>query len=253
MSVKLFAFTCGRVTVPADSFLMGEEGTLTVPIPAYLIDHPDGKVLFDTGLNLALRQHKDELLGPLAATQDLDFPEGADIVSQLKAFGVDTASIRYVVNSHLHYDHCGGNRHFPRATVVLQHREWKAAQNPRTWAAGIYVPADFDHGQEIMEIEGEHDLYGDGALVVFPTYGHTPGHQSLRVRLASGDVVLAADCCYLKRTLDMLHMPRSVYKLEQAKETIMKLRTLQSDGARIFFGHDPEFWNTVPKAPEFIS
>jgi N-acyl homoserine lactone hydrolase len=253
MSVRIFAFTCGEVTVPADSFLAGEQGEFTVPIPAYLIDHPQGKVLFDTGLNLALRQHKDELLGPLALTQDLDFPEGADIVSRLKTIGVDTSAIRYVINSHLHYDHCGGNRHFPRATVVLQRREWKAAQNPKLWSLGVYVPADWDHKQEVMELEGEHDLYGDGSLVVFPTYGHTPGHQSLRAKLDSGTVVLAGDCCYLKHTLDTLHMPAAAYKMDQAKESVLRLRALQSEGARIFFGHDPEFWKMIPKAPVVIS
>ena len=253
MSVRLYALTCGEVTVPADSFLAGEKGKLKVAIPAYLIDHPEGKVLFDTGLNLAMRQHKEELLGPLAATQELDFPNGSDIVSRLTAMAIETSAIRYVINSHLHYDHCGGNQHFPRATVVLQRREWKAAQNPKTWAAGIYVPADFRHDQEIMEIEGEHDLYGDGLLVLFPTYGHTPGHQSLRVRLPSGDVVLAGDCCYLKRTLDRLHMPAGAYKMEQARASVMWLREMQASGARIFFGHDPEFWETVPQAPQVIT
>jgi glyoxylase-like metal-dependent hydrolase (beta-lactamase superfamily II) len=253
MSVRIYAFTCGDVTVPADSFLAGEQGKLKVPIPAYLIDHPEGKVLFDTGLNLAIRQHKEELLGPLAATHEIEFPEGADIVSRLAAMEIETFAIRYIINSHLHYDHCGGNQHFRNATVVLQRREWKAAQNPKTWAAGIYVPADFDHGQEIMQIEGEHDLYGDGLLVLFPTYGHTPGHQSLLVKLATGDVVLAGDCCYLKRTLDQLHMPAGAYKMDQARASVMWLREMQAQGARIFFGHDPEFWKTVPKAPTAIS
>jgi len=241
VSLKLFAFTSGNVTVPAESFLSGETGKLTVPIPAYMIDHPQGKVLFDTGLNLAIRQDKEKLLGPLAATQDISFPEGEDIVSHLKRLGVEPSSIRYVINSHLHYDHCGGNQHFPLATVILQRREWKAAQNQKLWAAGIYVPADWDHGQDVMEIEGEHDLYGDGKLVLFPTYGHTPGHQSLRVRLESGDVVLAADCCYLKRTLEHLHMPSGAYKMDQARSSVMWLREMQASGARIFFGHDPEF------------
>ena len=64
-----------------------------------------------------------------------------------------------------------------------------------------------------------------------------------------GTVVLAADCCYLKQTLDTLHLPRSRYKADQMLESLSLLRRMQSDGARIFFGHDSEFWKTVPQAP----
>jgi glyoxylase-like metal-dependent hydrolase (beta-lactamase superfamily II) len=119
--------------------------------------------------------------------------------------------------------------------------------------AGVYNPLEFEHMASVMHLTGEQDLFGDGALVVFPTPGHTPGHQSMRVRLASGDVVLAADCCYLKRTLDALHLPKFSYNAEQMKESLFLLRRMQADGARIFFGHDPEFWKTVPQAPERVS
>ena len=65
---------------------------------------------------------------------------------------------------------------------------------------------DFDTGQTFVQISGEHDLFGDSTVTVFPTLGHTPGHQSMRIRLASGHVVLAGDCCYLKRSLDLLRV-----------------------------------------------
>jgi N-acyl homoserine lactone hydrolase len=249
MSVQLFAFTCGAVTSPRDAFLEGESGQITVPVPAYLIVHPQGKVLFDTGLNLAVRQEKERLLGPLAASQDIDFPDGADIASHLARLGVAPADIRYVVNSHLHYDHCGGNGFFPNATLIVHAKEWRAAHKKVTQDAGIYNPLDFAHMTTMHELDGELDLFGDGSVVVFPTPGHTPGHQSLRLKRENGDIVLAADCCYLKQTLDTMHLPASRYNAAQMTESLLLLRRMQAGGARIFFGHDAEFWKTVPQAP----
>ncbi len=218
-------------------------------MPAYLIAHDQGKVLFDTGLNIELRQRQAQMLGPSAKDWQIDFPQGADIASQLARLGLTPSDIRYVVNSHLHYDHCGGNGFFPNATLVVHAKEWRAAQRPAMQAAGVYNPLDFAHMQSTREIEGELDLFGDDSVVVFPTPGHTPGHQSLRVRTASGTIVLAADCCYLRRTLEALHLPASLYKRDQMLESLALLRRMQSDGARIFYGHDPEFWETVPQAP----
>ena len=249
MTLQLFAFTCGNVSSDAERFLAGESGRLTVPVPAYLIVHDQGKVLFDTGLNLAIRQEKARLLGPDAEAWDIDFPQGADIASQLARLGIAPGDVRYVVNSHLHFDHCGGNAHFPKATLVVHAKEWRAAHRANTQAAGIYQPDDFDHMTSVREVDGELDLFGDGSVVVFPTPGHTPGHQSMRLNLPSGTIVLAADCCYLKQTLDTLHLPRSVYNRDQMLESLAVLRQLRADGARIFFGHDPAFWKTVPQAP----
>ena len=252
MSVELFAFTCGKVTGARAGFLEGESGKLTVPVPAYLVVHDQGKLLFDTGLNIGLRQDKAFLLGASDKDWEIDFPDGVEIAAQLARLRLVPADIRYVVNSHLHYDHCGGNALFPNATLIVHAKEWRAAQRPNTQAAGIYNPLDFDHMAARHEIESELDVFGDGSVVVFPTPGHTPGHQSLRVELDTGTVVLAADCCYLKRTLDTLHLPRSVYNRDQMLASLGQLRALQSGGARIFFGHDPEFWKSVPQAPEPI-
>jgi glyoxylase-like metal-dependent hydrolase (beta-lactamase superfamily II) len=252
MTVQLYAFTCGTVTSDRERFLDGESGKITVPVPAYLIVHPQGKVLFDTGLNIAVRQEKERLLGPLAESQEIDFPAGADIVSHLSRLGVAPGEIRFVVNSHLHYDHCGGNAFFPNATMVIHAKEWRASHMKVMQDAGVYNPVDFEHMASVMHLTCEQDLFGDGTAVVFPTPGHTPGHQSMRVKLASADIVLAADCCYLKQTLDAMHLPKFSYNVAQMKESLSLLRRLQADGARIFFGHDPEFWKTVPQAPAAI-
>jgi glyoxylase-like metal-dependent hydrolase (beta-lactamase superfamily II) len=247
--IRLFALDCGRVTGASSGFLAGESGTLTVPVPAYLIVHPQGAVVFDTGLNPGLRTGKAALLGALDKDWEIDFPKGAEIDAQLALAGVKPSAIRYVVNSHLHYDHCGGNAFFPDATLIVHAKEWRAAHRPNIQAAGIYNPRDFEHMARVREIDGAFDIFGDGAVIVFPTPGHTPGHQSLKITTEAGTIVLAADCCYLKRTLDTLHLPAAMYNREMMLESLHRLRELQAGGARIFYGHDPEFWNGVPKAP----
>ena len=91
-------------------------------------------------------------------------------------------------------------------------------------------------------------MFGDGSVVCLPTHGHT-GHQSLRLRLDSGEVVLAADACYFCQTLRERRLPRNMYDREAMLASLDRLEALERGGARIFFCHDPEFWKTVPKAP----
>src|SRR6266403_3771844 len=109
---------------------------------------------------------------------------------------------------------------------------------------------DYDLGHDVQLLDGEHDLFGDGRVVCVPTYGHTPGHQSLRVRLDDGStIVLAGDACYLRRTLEHFHLPRYVYDREAMLTVLRRFREWQGAGARILFGHDAEIWATIPQAP----
>ena len=79
------------------------------------------------------------------------------------------------------------------------------------------------------------------------------GHQSLRLRLDRGEIVLAADACYFCRTLRERRLPRYVHNRDAMLASLDRLEALERGGARIFFGHDPEFWQTVPQAPATIS
>ena len=80
-------------------------------------------------------------------------------------------------------------------------------------------------------------------------HGHTPGHQSLRVRPPAGDVVLTADACYLRRTLEELRLPTVVHDREAMLVSLRRLRALRDGGARLICGHDPECRASVPQAP----
>ena len=134
--------------------------------------------------------------------------------------------------------------------IVVQQREWEAGHDADLVAANAYSPRDYDHGHERLLVDGEHDLFGDGRVVCLPTYGHTPGHQSLRVRLDDGrQVVLTSDACYLRRTLERLHLPMVVHDREAMLASLGRLRALHDAGVRLVFGHDPEDWAGVPQAP----
>ncbi len=112
-----------------------------------------------------------------------------------------------MINSHLHFDHVGGNQDLPNAKLVVQRLEWEAAANPELIEKNGYNRKDFDLGHKLQLADGEHDLFGDGSVTLIPSYGHTAGHQSLRVRLDSGEVVMTADSCYMRKALEEMVLP----------------------------------------------
>jgi N-acyl homoserine lactone hydrolase len=254
MSVTLYAMTCGHVTGSFGRLMEGGEGDITVPVPCYLIEHPKGTALFDTGMHPELQRDVAGRAGArIAQLFRVHYSAGEEVSARLEALDRDPARIDLVVNSHLHFDHVGGNECIPNATVVVQRREWEAGMDPEIAAARGFNRRDYDLGHKVKTVEGEHDLFGDGSVVLLPTYGHTPGHQSLKVRLATGDVVLAADSCYFCRTLRERRLPAVVHDREEMLRSLDRLAGLEAGGARIFFGHDPEFWKSVPQAPAAIA
>jgi len=249
MSVQLHAFTCGFLTIPRAFMLDGEDGLIKVPVPSYLISHSKGRVLFDTGLHAATLDSPAAHVGEmLARYHEFDFQPGEEIAARLADFGVDPASIDIVINSHLHFDHCGGNAQLPNADILIQRRELEHARMVESTRG--YLLGDWDTGQKIRAVDGEHDIFGDGTVVCLPTYGHTPGHQSLRVRTElGGEFVLCGDACYLRDSLEQMRLPGIIADKEAALAVFHRLREMQARGVRIMYGHDPDFWTTVPQAP----
>jgi N-acyl homoserine lactone hydrolase len=253
MGVKLYAMTCGHITGKLGYLIEGGEGEARLPIPAYLIEHPKGMALFDTGM------HPDCQRDPIARLgeriKDLfrfHYTPGEEISARLAALGRDPARIDLIINSHLHFDHVGGNAQIPNATVIVQRREWAAGMDPDLAARRGFNRRDFDLGHKLRQVDGEHDVFGDGSVVCLPTHGHTPGHQSLRLRLDGGEVVLAADACYFCQTLRERRLPKNVHDRAEMLASLERLAALEAGGARIFFGHDDAFWQSVPQAPVAI-
>jgi glyoxylase-like metal-dependent hydrolase (beta-lactamase superfamily II) len=251
MSVKLYALTCGSLNGPFDAMMEGGEGRIDLPVPSFLIEHPKGRALYDTGMHPELRTNaRGRLSERLNSLFDFSgFGPDDDIRCKLEGIDRDPARIDLIIVSHLHFDHVGGNALVPNATLIVQRREWQAGMAPDSEATFGFYKADYDQGHKVRQIEGEYDVFGDGSVVCIPTWGHTPGHQSLRVRTERGDVVLTGDACYFCRTLQERRLPMRVFDRPLMMASLDRLEALQRNGARLVFGHDPEFWRSIPQAP----
>ena len=227
--------------MPVSFFLRGEEGQVKAPVTAYLIDHPKGLVLFDTGLG---GRFERPVGAPLESFIDLEAGDTMD--ARIRALGVDPAEVRFIIVSHLHTDHAGGNAYFPNAEVIVQKSERDFAHAEADGM--LYNIDEFETGQPMRLISGEFDVFGDGTILVFPSPGHTPGHQSARVRTDGGDIVLCGDCCSYRRTLEEFHMPDHCHNADQFLATLKLLVGMEKTGARVFPSHDPAFWDTIPKS-----
>ena len=147
--------------------------------------------------------------------------------------------------THLHFDHVGGLLELPNARVVVQAAEWAARNDDLLVSSGAYNPADIDHGHDRFEVDGDHDVFGDGTVTCLLTDGHTAGHQSVRVRTERGTFVICGDCCYLRRTLLEEHLPSFGVDRECQLAAVRRMARERADGAALIYGHDPEQWDTI--------
>lgn len=259
--MKLYFFQCGTLKSQKQLFTMGRGlgEPFEVPVPFFLIDHPKGKVLYDTGNALQVAQDKVRHWGEsVVAAYNPIMTEDDFVVNQLLIMGVQPEEITHVVLSHLHLDHAGGTGAFPNAEYIVQRSELHYAYVPDFFQAGAYIRADFDKPQlKWLLLEGEHDegfdLFGDGTLRILFTPGHTPGHQSLLVNLPEwGPTLLTGDSIYTQEILDEDVLPGLVYSPSDAVRSIRKMRFLhRNHNIRIITGHDPDNWPSFQLAPKY--
>ncbi len=241
-------FSTGTMTSALGGFLEGEAGELTYPVPIFLIEHPTGLVAIDSGLHPDLAASSNRL-GVLDGPFRVQLPaDGTGTVGPvLEKAGFDPEQVAHVILTHLHFDHVGGLVELPNARLVVQTAEWAARDDELAISSGAYNPDDLDHDHERSEIDGDHDLFGDGSVTCLLTDGHTAGHQSVRVRTENGTFVICGDCCYLRKTLVDEHLPPFGVDRTRQLVAVRRMAQEQSDGATLIFGHDPEQWETIAR------
>ncbi len=239
--VRVTPLECGWLTADTATMLTGGEGRMRMPVGAFLIEHPQGNVVFDTGMHPELERDTSRLrsTGPLF---DVELTSAWTLTGQLDAAGVAPADVAIAVVSHLHFDHCGGLGQLPAARVLVQEAEWRAAFHERLVEFGVYNPRDFDLGHDRDLLDGEHDVFGDGRLRLLPTAGHTAGHQSL---LVDGTTLLVGDACYCQQALDRDALPAFSVDPGRQRDVFVWLRDQQAHGTRLVYSHDPDQWATL--------
>jgi N-acyl homoserine lactone hydrolase len=241
--MRLFGCVCGQFhSTAAGMGMRGGDERVTAPVPFYVIEHPDGVALFDCGLHAAVGDADDPYRQALQS-QGLDVTFGPEdtVASHLQRLDIDPGRVRYIVLSHLHFDHAGGLHQVPNATLVVQKAEWAAGFEPEI-AARYFLPRRYyDLGHEVRLVDGEHDLFGDGAVTCVPSPGHTPGHQSLRVRSAQGDHILVSDACYNSQVVETRDFP-AFSDHAAMNRSLDRLLAMREAETVMVFGHDPGQW-----------
>ena len=254
--VKVFWTTSGKFgpfpitglipTVPKE-----KQRDITIPVSMWVIDHPKGVVVFDTGNNVAISDSADNCK-KYWAPGNCDFLKPsqtrADVIdAQLKTLGYDVAKVKVVVSSHSHLDHIGNIEQFPNAIHVIQKKELYQAWFPEKFQGrttpGTFVMADIDNAREFnyVELEGDYDLFGDGSVMILSTPGHTLGHQSMKVKTGSGQtIIMSQDAIWMQENVDGYPAGLNYSVLDYTK-SLNRLKNMRDlEGATLFYAHDQD-------------
>jgi glyoxylase-like metal-dependent hydrolase (beta-lactamase superfamily II) len=213
--------------------------TIRFPIPAYLIETETERILIDTGLNPAAVDDPGAYYGRPDVFAHCTLEQEQSVAEQL-----DLDTLTRVVLTHLHWDHVGGLGLIPTAVpAVIQRTEWQAGHDDAAVRRNFFLTRDYARdGREMILLDGDHDLLGDGSIELLLTPGHTPGHQSVHI----GDLVLGVDVTHFASGLDDHRFPVFADDHEQQGRSADRLRAMRDAGLNVVPGHDPEILHPGP-------
>jgi glyoxylase-like metal-dependent hydrolase (beta-lactamase superfamily II) len=233
--MKVEMFNVGWVCSSAAVWRQGEdpETRIRFPVPAYLIETETERILVDTGLDpAAIADPAAYYERPEAGIFELELER--DIGEQ-----VDLSTLTRVVITHLHFDHVGAlNLLSASVPIVIQRREWEAGHDADAIQRNFFYPRSYaGDDREIVLVDGDHDLLGDGSIELLLTPGHTPGHQSVRI---GERLVIGGDVAHFATTLDDRRFPAFADDFEAQGESADRLCALRDRGVIVLPGHDPD-------------
>lgn len=250
-TVKLYIFDCGTLKSGNPDVLLARGVTTTdMSVTAYLVVHPRGTLLWDTGVI------PDDLIQP-GGTTEARATVHKTLRGQLAEIGYRPSDITYLALSHNHYDHSANANSFAGSTWLVQKAERAAMfpdtppQNPSNSAARFSALKN----SKTVLLDGDYDVFGDGSVVIVATPGHTPGHQSLLVNLSkTGPVVLSGDLYHYpaERTLKDFTPFAALGNPERETASKAKMEALLKEKkATLWIQHDIIAYSQLKKSPAF--
>lgn len=253
-TTKLYVFDCGEIIVKDISlFSPGVDVGVTKKLTnsCYLIVHPKGNLLWDTGLSdeLALKE------GGVSVGEGMFHLRVQNtLASQLKKINLTPNDIDYVALSHLHFDHTGNLNLFRNAQVLIQKEEYQAAFSSQAKELH-FDPSSYSKikKNQFKEIKGSYDIFGDKSVVIHAAKGHTPGHQVLLVNLKEeGPIVLSGDLFHFEKNRDHKRIPDLNYDKQQSMQAIHKIENLVNQKkAKFWIQHDYDQNLTIRHSPNY--
>jgi glyoxylase-like metal-dependent hydrolase (beta-lactamase superfamily II) len=251
-SVRLYVFDCGRLKVEDPvrfNFKKEELSVLDLSAPCFLIAHPKGTLMWDVGVV------PDSAFKAAGGPATKEYATATKpLLPQLAAAGYTPADITYLVLSHVHWDHVANVSLFANSTWLVRKVERDAmfadTLPPRTDRSMFEA---MRNTKTVIITSDDYDVFGDGTVVIKSTPGHTPGHQSLFVKLArTGPVVLAGDLYHYPEELKAKRVPAGDFDKQQTLASRAALEAfLKQSGSQLWIQHDLAKISKLKKAPEF--
>ncbi len=252
-ALKLYVFDCGLVQARDISIFnpaVDKGVAMDMAVPCYLIKHPKGTLFWDGGLPDAFNEMKDGLEYYDGAF-NLSVPK--TLKSQLQEIGVDPASVDYLALSHLHVDHAGNANYFDQSTWLIQENEHTIAFSDQAEQLG-FIPKDYANlkDSKTVKLHGDHDVFGDGSVVILFAPGHSPGHQVLWVDLAkTGPIIISGDLYHFQKNRENYGIPIWNAKRESIHSFVRIDNILEKTKATLWIEHDKPLFDSLKKSPAF--
>jgi len=218
----------------------------------YLIRHAKGLMLWDAGLADSIAASPEGVTRGKGAIRSI---VRKTLASQLAEIGVKPEEITHIAFSHSHADHVGNANYFTQARLYIQEPEYQAAFGPNAARFG-FDPSNYDklRSDIVLKLNGDYDVFGDGSVTIVSTPGHTPGHQSLLVRLPKrGAVVLSGDITHFEDNWVHGRVPIYNFSRDQSRESMERIAALlKVNKAQLWINHDKAQSAGIPKSPAYV-
>jgi N-acyl homoserine lactone hydrolase len=249
---SFYLLPTGIITIDRSILISGIDiGTkVKSPVYAVLLMHDEGPILIDTGLNPDGLMDPEKAWGPRAKLIKPEMTEQDTIESRLKTLNIRTKDIKMVILTHMHWDHTGSLRYFNHCPIVVQKSEYRFAFQPDSFVSGQYMNNHFDFPLQYDLIEGDRVLLPGVSVVRTP--GHSPGHQSVIIKLRSGKYhIITGDALSTFENMRLKIPGSNVWDAQLAAESIYRIEHLSLLlGADVFTSHEDVKWFDFKKIPD---